>query len=297
MHASGRQDGFTLIELMLVIAIIAIIQAIAIPNLIEARKGSNEAAAIGAMRTISSAQSLFRDGDTDKNGAADYAVDLYHLGKFGLIPPSVANGAAPGYVIEMQTSVDRLSWTAIACPAAVNRSGRHCISTDPSNDIGYACPPGQRPDPVTGGCVSDETAIDFAGGQSIKQVDSMSGGRALPMAIGFVSSAQAVQQVLAMLDRDGDGALTFFEALDADRLFDIARELSHGSRFSGPPLGQDKLLRDMLQQYVMRVIRELALGIATENDLPAVQLSGMHGDPASFLAALGGRCSPTAPGC
>ena len=56
------QKGFTLIELMIVIAIIAIIAAIAIPNLIEARKGSNEAAAIGAMRTLTTAQALFREG-------------------------------------------------------------------------------------------------------------------------------------------------------------------------------------------------------------------------------------------
>ena len=44
--------------LMIVIAIIAIIAAIAIPNLIEARKGSNEAAAIGALRTLTTAQAM-----------------------------------------------------------------------------------------------------------------------------------------------------------------------------------------------------------------------------------------------
>ena len=67
-----RIRGFTLIELMIVIAIIAIIAAIAIPNLIEARKNGNETAAIGALKTIGTAQSLFREADKEADGNLDY---------------------------------------------------------------------------------------------------------------------------------------------------------------------------------------------------------------------------------
>src|SRR5205085_1955103 len=77
--------GFTLIELMIVIAIIAIIAAIAIPSLLDARKASNETAAIGGLRAIFSAETLFRDRDKDGNGVCDYAVSMSALDAARLI--------------------------------------------------------------------------------------------------------------------------------------------------------------------------------------------------------------------
>ena len=68
--------GFTLIELMIVVAIIAIIAAIAIPNLLRARLASNESSAIGALRTLSSAQSSFQSSagtDVDTDGTGEFA--------------------------------------------------------------------------------------------------------------------------------------------------------------------------------------------------------------------------------
>ena len=68
-------NGFTLIELMIVIAIIAIIAAIAIPNLLAARLSANETAAIATLRNIISAQAQFQQGakaDTDNDGTGEY---------------------------------------------------------------------------------------------------------------------------------------------------------------------------------------------------------------------------------
>ena len=120
-----KQSGFTLIELMIVVAIIAIIAAIAIPNLIEARKTGNETSAIGALRTISSVQAQFREGDRDNDQTLDYATSLTELSNAGLIDNVLGGGTKSGYVFGM--SGDTFDWQCSATPVSSSTGTRNFI--------------------------------------------------------------------------------------------------------------------------------------------------------------------------
>lgn len=74
MRISRKNEGFTLIELMIVIAIIAIIAAIAIPNILGTTMAGNQKSAISGLSGIGSAEDQFKKDDSDGNGVNDYWV-------------------------------------------------------------------------------------------------------------------------------------------------------------------------------------------------------------------------------
>jgi prepilin-type N-terminal cleavage/methylation domain-containing protein len=83
-----KRKGFTLIELMIVIAIIAIIAAIAIPGILAATRAANERNASGSLKQMNSIEVTFKTSDFDQNAVNDYWI----LDVAGLYYTSVSGG-------------------------------------------------------------------------------------------------------------------------------------------------------------------------------------------------------------
>ena len=107
--AHRSQRGFSLIELLIVVAIIGIIAAIAIPYLNSARQATQSASAISSLRTINSAQNSYRQA-TGQYGT------LAQLGSGGYIAdPSLAAGQKSAYNFAVANQTD-LNYEANADP-------------------------------------------------------------------------------------------------------------------------------------------------------------------------------------
>jgi type IV pilus assembly protein PilA len=136
-HASG----FTLIEILIVIAILGVVASIAIPGLIRSRIRANEASAISSLKAIQDAQVIFR---SVCGNDSDFAATLTQLGAAATLSPDLTTGdeiVKSGYRITM-TATDPIEtkdrctdreaargWYVTATPVSPGWSGSYAFAT------------------------------------------------------------------------------------------------------------------------------------------------------------------------
>jgi type IV pilus assembly protein PilA len=145
-----RQAGFTLMELLIVMSVILILMAVAIPNYMNMRSQANETAAMEELRTLNSAEIQYQT-DYPANG---FSCNLSQLGgdpKSGapsaqaaqLIPKDLASGYKSGYLFALtnctKVNVNNqdvyTSFEVTAVPQAVGKTGHRGFCMDQTGEI------------------------------------------------------------------------------------------------------------------------------------------------------------------
>ena len=122
--------GFSLIELLIVVAIILIIAAIAIPNFLRSRMAANQASAVSSLRTINTAEVTY--STTFGNG---FSLDM-----ISLAPPAaggIATSAAAGLIDSVLAQGSKSGYTFIYSPGASDGAGRintYSLNAGPSSN-------------------------------------------------------------------------------------------------------------------------------------------------------------------
>jgi type IV pilus assembly protein PilA len=142
--------GFSLVEILVVVMVILIIAAIAIPNLVHGKMRANEAAAVASVNTIHTAEVMYNNDYPD----VGYSGNLASLGSNGstcdqptsansclIMDEALTSGLKSGYIFEIVGDGNKptIAYTVSATPET-GVSGRCSISSNQSGDLNFSLP-------------------------------------------------------------------------------------------------------------------------------------------------------------
>lgn len=139
---TNKTDGFSLLELLIVVAIILIIATIAVPALLRSRQSANESHAVSNLRTLNTAEVQYISNNQGLYG------DIPELISAGLLDFRYALPTS-GYTFNVQLSPTALDYTATATAYGGN-SGRYDYFTGPDYVLRYSIDPTRAPTGLTG---------------------------------------------------------------------------------------------------------------------------------------------------
>jgi type IV pilus assembly protein PilA len=148
--AARPDEGFSLVELLIVVAIILVIAAIAIPNMVKSRLAANEASAASSVRAITTAEIAY---------ASTYGVGYSALANLGgalpctpsvatacILDPIISGGTKSGYTLSaVPGGAGNVSFVGAAVPINVGTSGQRTFCVDETGVIRFDATGGAAP--------------------------------------------------------------------------------------------------------------------------------------------------------
>src|ERR1700726_3755062 len=135
MAMRSKQTGFSLIELLVVVSVILIVAAIAIPNLLRSRSAANEASAVASVRSINTSQVVYQS-----TYGPGFAATLAALSDGGVaancVPPTPATATSACLVDSALASGTKSGYTFTYAPAGGGSVTTYTVSADPIGSSG-----------------------------------------------------------------------------------------------------------------------------------------------------------------
>jgi hypothetical protein len=133
-----HRPGLSWIDLVLVVGISGMCALVSFEPWVHAHHCSNETAAVGALKTITTSQSVFREDDKEKDGNLDYGM-LSELSNAGLVDSVLGKGSKQGYSFQASYSftTSEFLWFAVANPQVPTSSGDRYFETNVAGVIFY----------------------------------------------------------------------------------------------------------------------------------------------------------------